>query len=359
MYFVLYDRFLKSIGETYILESWSHIKRAIDFDDIKITGEQIPYSSNPFLVVVNDRQGKMAFSGLASTPLMDDRSKKTSISLKDYATLFNTEVLVDWSSFTGTTVDRYIKFVFDLWLDQTDVGFPSIQCDISGITGIHLDSEIQLGKEKESVSVHDLIFDAINYYNLYYTTKLDIKSKTLTFSFFRSSIRNASVRLSDFDVNSIEKSFGEYNRATVYEYNHTKHSQWALAEDNTVVKLPSSKALVYPAKNRNFLSSYTEPDGTVENPQEEEQKKNNALYSSIYDAVMGLAENRYQENIDLNVQKYKSIVDLSAVDFSYNIAVYLEDGFYKNLPVGEIETDSKGKHIVRLGYRIQELTQEL
>jgi hypothetical protein len=29
------------------------------------------------------------------------------------------------------------------------------------------------------------------------------------------------------------------------------------------------------------------------------------------------------------------------------------------LPVGEIETDSKGKYIVRLGHRIQELTQEL
>jgi hypothetical protein len=146
--------------------------------------------------------------------------------------------------------------------------------------------------------------------------------------------------LSDVDINSIEKSFGDYNRATVYNADYTINSRWGLSEDNTVVKIPTDKNLVYPAKNRNFVS-----------------KEN--LSDSLYDAVMGLAKNRYQENIDLNAQKYRSITDLSAVDFSYLISVYLPEGFYRSLPVGEIETDSSGKHIVRLGHRIQELTQEL
>ena len=56
MYFVLYDKDLKSIGETKILERWNRVQRATDFDDISITGEQILYSANPFLVVINDRQ---------------------------------------------------------------------------------------------------------------------------------------------------------------------------------------------------------------------------------------------------------------------------------------------------------------
>lgn len=358
MYFVLYDRFLKSIGETYILESWSRVQRAVDFDDLKITGEQIPYSANPFLVVINDRQGKLVFSGLASTPVIDEKSKKTSISLKDYATLFNTEILVDWSKFSGSTVGQYIQFVFNLWLAQTDVGFSSIQCDVSDLSSVSMDSGIPLGDGVESVSVHDLIFDTLNYYNLYYTANLDIRNKVLTFRFLRCSLRSVSLRLSDFDVNTIEKSFGEYNRATVYNHTHTIHSQWALTEDNSVVKLPTDKDLVYPAKNRNFVSGYKAPD-EVKDAAKEEQEKRNALYDALYDAVMGLAENRYQENIDLNVQKYRSILDLSAVDFSYSAEVYLDDGYYKKIPVGEIETDSKGKHIVRLGHRIQELTQEL
>lgn len=360
MYFVLYDRFFRSIGETYILESWSRVKRSVDFDDMKITGEQIPYSADPFLVVVNDRQGKILFSGLASTPIMDDKSKKTSIQLKDYATLFNTEILVDWSSFDGKYLYQYLDFVLGLWLDQTDVGLPNISWDVSALSGILLDTNIPLGEGKESVSVHTLIFDAINYYGLYYDANIDIKREKLTFSFQQSSIRSVSVRLKDFDINSVEKSFGEYNRAVVYDYDYTIHSSWALSIDNSVVKLPSEgKDLVYPGKSRNFISGYQEPEGDVDNPTEEEQKRLNGLYDALYDAIMGLAKNRYQENIDLNVQKYKSIVDLSSVDFSYSVAVYLDDGFYKNLPVGEIETDSKGKHVLRLGHRVQELTQEL
>lgn len=345
MYFVMYDRFLKSIGETYILESWSHVKRAVDFDDIKITGEQVPYSADPFLVVVNDRQGKLVFSGLASTPVIDEKSKKTSISLKDYATLFNTEILVDWSSFTGTTLAEYFVFIYNLWKAQTDIGFDNIQFSVSDLVSILLDTQIPLGQGVESVSVHTLIFDAINYYNLYYDAVLNIRNKSLTFSFYRAAVRTVSVKLKDFDINSVEKSFGEYNRAVVYDYDYSVHSRWALAMDNSIVKIPAvDKDLVYPGKLRNFIAENNSPD---------------ALYDALYDAIMGLAKNRYQENIDLNAQKYRSIIDLTTVDFSYSAEVYLPDGFYKILPVGEIETDSNGKHIVRLGHRIQELTQEI
>lgn len=360
MYFVMYDRFLKSIGETYILESWSHVKRSVDFDDIKITGEQVPYSADPFLVVINDRQGKLVFSGLASTPVIDEKSKKTSISLKDYATLFNTEILVDWSSFTGTTLAEYFVFIYNLWKAQTDIGFDNIQFSVYDLVDISLDTQIPLGQGVESVSVHTLIFDAINYYNLYYEAVLNIRNKSLTFYFNKAAVRTVSVKLKDFDINSVEKSFGEYNRAVVYDYDYSVHSRWALAMDNSIVELPAvDQDLVYPGKVRNFIVDYDEPDGEVENPSEETQKKQDALYDALYDAIMGLAKNRYQENIDLNAQKYRSIIDLTAVDFSYSAEVYLPDGFYKVLPVGEIETDSNGKHIVRLGHRIQELTQEL
>lgn len=359
MYFVLYDRHLRSIGETYILESWSRVQRAVDFDDLRITGEQIPYSADPFLVVVNDRQGKQVFSGLASTPVVDEKSKKTSISLKDYATLFNTEILVDWSTFTGTTLKQYFDFVLSLWMDQTDIGLPAVSVDASSLSSVALDNDIPLGEGKESVLVHTLIFDAMNYYNLYYTADLDLRRKNLSFSFKRAMVRSVSVKLKDFDINSVEKSFGEYSRAVVYDYDYSVNSSWALATDNSIVKLPNAqKSLVYPGKVRNFISNYKEPEN-VDNATEEGQKRLDALYDALYDAIMGLAKNRYQENIDLNAQKYRSIIDLSNVDFSYVVSVYLAEGFYKDLPVGEIETDSSGKHIVRLGYRVQEITQEL
>lgn len=352
MYFVLYDRNLHSIGKTYILESWSRVERAVDFDDAKLIGEKIPYSSEPFIVVANDKHGSMLFSGLASTPSIDEKSSKTTILLKDYATLFNTEILIDWSEFSGNTVADFISFVFDTWLSQTNVGFNNIVYDVSKLAETQLDTDISLGTEIENVSVHDLIFDAINYYNLYYRTSLDIKRKILKFQFLKAFAREQEMKLADFDISGIEKSFGEYNRVTIYDQSYNKIQQWALTEENTIEQLPSSKNLIYPAKNRNFIAEKGSDTDTVEDRQ-------NAVYSAIYDGVMGLAQNRYQENLDLNVQKYRSVIDLTVVDFSYSIKVYSDEGFYKELPVGEIETDSSGTHIVRLGYRIQELTQEI
>lgn len=358
MYFVLYDRFLKSIGETYILESWNRTQRATDFDELKIIGAEIPQNANPFLIVINDRQGKQMFSGLASTPIIDDKTKKTSLSLKDYLTLLNSEIVVDWDSFSGTTVASLINFVFNTWKNQIDVGLENIICDTSAIIDIALDTELYNFTGKENVLAYTLIADAINYYDLYNENKLDLKNKTLTFYFKKASLNQLSIRLSDFGVNTIEKSFGDYNRATVYSADFVKNQEWALTENNNVVKLPSADNLVYPAKNRNFIAQEKTEKTEGENG-ETIEIKSDGINDAIYDAVMNLAQNRYQENIDLNAQQYKSIIDLTSVDFSYIINVYTNEGKYKTLPVGEIETNSKGKHIVRLGHRIQELTQEL
>ena len=352
MYFVMYDRFLNSLGETYILESWSRIQRAADFDELKITGEQVPYSVEPFFVVANDRQGKMQFSGLASTPVIDDKQKKTTISLKDYMTLFNTDVLVDWSQLDteNLTLAGYLEFLFNVWLDQTSVGFDNIFCDVREVSEILWDTEnIPLGTDTESVLLYTLIKDAMNFYELYCLPVLDVYHKSLTFRFYPCGKHIREVRLRDFGIEAVEKSFGEYNRATVYSSTWEKQSEWALTENNSIVKLPSQTSLVYPAKNRNFIADEPSEDLTFEQ----------SIWNATYDAVMSLADNRYQENIDLDLQRYKTVVDLTDMDFSYRASVYAEKGWYRTLPVGEIETDSKGKHIIRLGHRVQELTQEI
>ena len=351
MYFVLYDRFLNSIGETYILESWSRTQRAMDFDDLRIVGEQIPYSAEPFLVVVNDRQGKQVFSGLASTPEIDDKSKKTTLSLKDYTTLFNSEIIVDWSQLSDNcSLGQYLHFIFTAWKSQVDIGFESIILDTNEIEGILWDSEaIPLGKDTESVLLYDLVRDAMNYYDVFCLPNLDVYRKTLTFKFKESGTRHVSIRLKDFGINSFDKSFGEYNRATVYSSTYTKDTIWALTTSNGIVKLPSTENLVYPGKNRNFISKGSSEDVT------EEQ----ALWNANYEAIMGLAANRYQEDIELNLKQYASISGLEELTFDYVASVYTEEGFYRDLPVGEIESDSNGKHIIRLGRRVQELTQEI
>lgn len=348
MYFVLYDRFLKSIGETYLLENWSRTQRAVDLDNLKIDGAQIPFSADPFLVVVNDRQGRLMFSGLASTPVINDKTKKTSITLKDYRTLWNSEIIINQANCTSLNLSDYVSFVLSTWLSQVDLGFTSVTWDVSRISEIEF-THTQDRTSIQNINVYEHISGLINYYDLYIDCKLNLENKTLTYIFCRGNLNTISVRLKDFGIDVIEKSFGEYNRATVYDYTYQKSQQWGLTIDNSVVLLPSTKELVYPAKNRNFIAD--EPDENVSSIA--------AINAAVYDAVMGLSENRYQENIDLDAQRYKSILDLTNIDFSYKISVYTEEGYYKDLPVGEIVTDSKGKHIIRLGHRVQELTQEI
>lgn len=350
MYFVLYDRFLKSIGEPYICEHWSRLQRAIDFDTSRVTGEKIPYTADPFFVVVNDQQGKMLFSGLASTPVIDEDTNKTVITLKDYRTLFNSDIVVDWSTYSGNTLAEYIQFVFQQWKSQIDVGFSgSITVDVSEISGISWDDNLLLGFDKESVSANVLLEDAMSYYGLYYLCNLDIPHKTLKFVFYKAGINHAKVYLQDFGIPPSQKSFGDFNRVTIYDSSYQKQQSWALTESNRVVKLPSTEALVYPAKNRNYIAE--KPD--------EELTESQALWNAVYDAVMKLSQNRYQEEIEIDMHQYASVTGITELDFSHTVDVYNLSLLYRSLPLGEIETDSSGSHIIRLGYQVQELTQEI
>lgn len=347
MYFVLYDRFFNSIGETYVLESWSRTQRAVDLDNLKIEGEQIQFSAEPFLVVVNDRQGKIMFSGLASTPVINDKKKKTSITLKDYRTLWNSDILLYQSNFNGSTLSEYIDFVLTEWKSQADPGF-AVSWVVEDLSGYEVPN-ILISKDITTINVYNHISGIIDYSDLYVESFLDLKNKKLVYTFKKALVNTVSVRLQDFGISVIEKSFGEYNRATIYDHKYSKSSVWILTKNNNIASLQSGSEPIYPVKNKIFIAE--EPS--------DELSEEAAMKNAEYTAVMDLAKNRYQENVDLDAQQYKSILDLTYVDFSYKIAVYTDQGYYKDLPVGEIITNSKGKHIIRLGHRIQELTQEI
>ena len=348
MYFTLYDRNFSSIGKTYILEDWKRTRRAIDFDEASITGEQIPYSAEPFFVVVNNNKGHAIFSGLASTPDIDEDKKKTSIVLKDYTTLFNSDIVVNWSNFSGTTVSDLLLFIFNLWKTQNgSVGFTNLSIDVSSIQNIPI--TIPLGSDKESVLTYTLIHDCMLWYNLWCDPILNVASKSLTFKFRPAASYTIDIRLKDFGLQGFKKSFGDFNQVTIYDYTYTKQQTWVLTADNSVVSLPTLKDLVYPMKNRNFVAE--EPGDNL--------TETDAINNAVYEAVMALAENRYQEELVLDLNSHNTVEQLKEADFSTSVRVYTEDGLYKTLPVGEIYTDSKENRTLTIGYRVQELTQEL
>lgn len=347
MYFVLYDRNLNTIGSTYVLENWHRTRRAYDYDDMSIEGERIPDNAEPFFVVVNDKTGHMNFSGLAGTPENDDETNKTKITIKDYRTLFNSDIVIDWSQFKGTTFKDLLDFVLNLWKTQNgEIGFDNIEFDTNEVSDILLDTEIDLGQEKESFQVYEFLSENMYYYSAYTDVILDIYVKKLTFAFKKVGTRKVSVKLADFDIGKVAKDFGEYNQATVYTSDFVKQGTWILTADNAVAKLEDGKTFnrIYPVKNRNFVAASTEAD---------------ALNSAIYDAIFGLAENRYAESFDLDINANAAGEYIRDIGFDTSVEVYTADGYYKTLPIGEIEQDSDDTHIIRVGYRAQELTQIL
>lgn len=342
MYYVLYDRNLKPIGSSYLLESWSRIRRSYDFDSMSIEGEQIPLSADPFIVVINDKQGKISFSGLASTPESIEKTKKTKITLKDYKTLWNTDILIPNSKLMRRYLFQEIEDFLIVWSMSCDTGLPSVSWDISQIMDIEIEESLT---KAQSIFLYDTLSGLLSLYNVYVETELDLYRKTLKFIFKKAGIESVSIRLKDFNIHSVEKSFGDFNRVSIYSKSLSLVQSWGITEDNNIVKISEdTQSLIYPAKVKNFIADSDSAEDI-----------NNALY----EAVLELSQNRYQENIDIDIQQGKSIIDLGAVDFSYSVNTYIEGERYRTLPVGEIETDSKGKHILRLGYRMQELTQEI
>ena len=266
-------------------------------------------------------------------------------------TLLNSDIVVRWSDFKGSTLSEYIDFVFSIWKVQNgSLGFDNIVWDVSRVQG-SLDTGIPLGTDTESVLAYTLIHDCMSYYGVWCESTLDVFEKKLTFTFRNTETGYQDIRLKDFGIEQVEKSFGEFNRVTIYNHLYEKKQSWVLTEDNSVVKEPLNleEVPVYPTKNRNYIAE--EPD--------DELTEIDAVNNAVYDAVMDLSDNRYQENIDLDVAGHSVGVLLENANFSLAVRVYTDTGYYKTLPIGEIVTDSKGKHIVKVGYRIQELTQEL
>lgn len=331
MYFLLYDRGLNSFDGSYILESWTRTQRAYDFDDMQFIGEAVSPEIEPFFVVAMDYRGKQLFGGLCSNPEIDEKTKKSTIIVKDFLTLFNTDIIIDMAPM------QTVKELFEYIAVNCNCGFSSIQIDTTEIASIILENKA----DKGNYLAYEIMSQQFSYYGIYAKSWLDINAKKIVIKFAKLGGENTKkIRLKDFGVERISKNIGEITRVAIFGNDFKKIESFVLGYDNNIYKEPTSNNLVYPLKTKNFVASSAEAKDV-------EQAK--------YDALMELAKNRYNENIDIE-DRFNY---LENVDFGYLLEVSTEKGIYKMLPLGEIETDSKGKHLFRVGYRPQLLTQIL
>jgi hypothetical protein len=318
----LYNRQFQVIGtNAFVIESWKKITRAFETDSIQFVGEvpNIDITSALF-ATVHDKFGNVLFGGLLSTPDSSNKTDKATIYLKDFITMFNTEIVIDMTAYA--TVDALITAMFGL---ATETGI-TINLDITGINAINLD----YAKDTTTINIKETIFELCKQYNLYYEANIDLINNRLNISFKKVGTATLDINLSEWDLKVTAQDFGIINKATVLSEIDAVEAVYYLCNDNVIRVAPSEEQKLYPIKNKNFIGEDRE-----------------------YNAITILAENRYQENFDINV------VDTQLQDYGFNtlLTLYVNGIIYKQLPIGEIEEDSNGTKIIRIGYRPRLFTQ--
>jgi hypothetical protein len=318
----LYNRQFQVIGtNAFVIESWKKITRAFETDSIQFVGEvpNIDITSAVF-ATVHDKYGNVLFGGLLSTPDSSNKLDKATIYLKDFITMFNTEVILDMTSYA--TVDALITAMFGL---ATETGI-TINLDISAITSISLD----YAKDTTSINIKETVFELCKQYNLYYEANIDLVNSQLNIEFGVVGSVTLDLNLNDWDLKVTAQDFGTINKATLVSDLDAVEAVYYLCNDNIIRTAPSEAQKIYPVKNKNFIGEDKE-----------------------YNAITTLAENRYQENFDIN------IVDTQLEDYGFNtlLTLYVNGIIYKQMPIGEIEEDSNGNKTLRIGYRPRLFTQ--
>ena len=87
--------------------------------------------------------------------------------------------------------------------------------------------------------------------------------------------------------------------------------------------------------------------------------KDQYLFNAQFQAILELCNNRWVDNIWLDSNDPKNPIDLSEVDIMNRFYIYTDDGFYKMLPVSEIElriTEKTLQKRIKLGFRKEKLT---
>ena len=218
-----------------------------------------------------------------------------------------------------------------LWKNSANSGFANVQFITDSIADIT--DEVQQPSEKNVYNVLDLLGQLMSYYELYFEGEIDIKTKTLIFTVRKSKETTVKIKLEDYGITSFGKSYPETNMviASTADYSTTK--KWFLLQSGEITDKEELQD-IFPTTAK-IITKDTIDEANTE-------------------AILELAENRNQENIEITVTQNDRNYN---IDFNTSVVVYYEGKLYKTLPIGEISESEDMEKEITLGYKPVELIQ--
>lgn len=331
-----YDKNFKGLQNNASLviskDSYSLIKRPVEMNTLSCVCEPFTEDIQPTFLVIQDNKGGYVYGCLAGIPLLNENNQ-TEINGTDLKSMLSSDVILDTTANSYTTVNDYITYLFNQWKEQVNQNSFNVELvfneNVETITLTDLKPALE---EKDVYNAYDELAQYLKFYDLYIEGSIDLINKKVIFTIGRTMFRTLNIRLWEYGIRNYGKWVADTNEAQGYYNNNDTWEagyKWILTSSNDITTTESLRD-IYPIKRKVIVNT-------------------ESLEKANEESLTELLNSLYNENIDLNAD---DILQANA-NFETKFGIYLKQGAgkYKDLPCGELQYDATGLIKVQIGYR--------
>lgn len=331
-----YDKNFKGLQNNASLviskDSYSLIKRPVEMNTLSCVCEPFTEDIQPTFLVIQDNKGGYVYGCLAGIPELNE-DNQTEINGTDLKSMLSSDVILDTTANSYTTVNDYITYLFNQWKEQVHQNSFNVELvfneNVETITLTDLKPALE---EKDVYNAYDELAQYLKFYDLYIEGSIDLINKKVIFTIGRTMFRTLNIRLWEYGIKNYGKWVADTNEAQGYYNNNGTWEagyKWILTSSNDITTNESLRD-IYPIKRKVIVNT-------------------ESLEKANEESLTELLNSLYNENIDLNAD---DILQANA-NFETKFAIYLKQGGgkYKDLPCGELQYDATGLIKVQIGYR--------
>lgn len=345
------------------VESFELVRMAVDIDTFTCTCQSHSIKINPFFITLEDNHGRYVYGALAGLPANIKRSNKTDIIAADLKTLFKGDVVADFTTSTFTNLKGYIQKLFSIFSAQlVQETFP-FDYDLTDIETLPIDMLVIKTDKAFKTDLWALISEVLLYNDCYIESRIQLYEteernrngqlitipKGIHFRIARNDIFPKSIILTDYNVEDFAKRVSPTNEFVAYDKDLIEIQAVYYLKENNKFTTNKNERDLFPVKRKIFASE-----------------------NSKGEALLALFENRYQENISINLNRRFEEMEVSGIlreienkEYYFDTlltiypkAEYDEGGNrtneYKSLPIGAIgirESKNESIYWIEAGYR--------
>lgn len=358
MYIAIYELFeqreLKHISNIIGI-SYDLTQRVYDFDTFTASGVCDEDINTGLIAVLNDDSGNYVYACFIDSIKTD--GNKTTIKGLDFRSIFDSEILLDY-----TSIGSFNSALYDIFYDVVDKVFRleaarkiDYRFNISDTYEDNTQTHELLGDYNGRyiiINAYKFLKAYLKYYEFNIETTFNPTDNYILFNFVRGS-KEISIDLTDF-IHELTTTSQATNMAIAT-------IRFTPTEEN--LKRPEDIATCYYYRNLNNDIIQTNNESYITDciyPLKTKIFEREYLAEAQFEAVYELANSRYIDNIIIDNNLVLDPIDLGEYPLYTKVKLHYKGKAYKTLPISEkIETlDLNGKNTkIKLGFKKILLTE--